>query len=152
MKKVYADGSVVEGTFEEIAQYEALTKQQAGSTIGEALDAFQSEIDWEYVSTDVGFRALTRVKLGNQIRTILQMLHKAGELWTSAKALQELIEYSPSQFAGAMGAFGRRIANTPGYVRDSSFFEYEWNDRQSCYLYRLPPSSRLAVEKARIVD
>lgn len=152
MKKVYPDGSVIEGTFEEIAQYEALTKQRSGPTIGEALDSLQSEVDWEYVSSDVGFRALTRVKLGNQIKTVLKALHVAGELWTSAKALQKLIDYSPSQFAGAMGAFGRRVANTPGYVRDSSFFEYEWNDRQSCYLYRLPPSSRLAVEKARLVD
>ena len=152
MKKVYPDGSAIEGTFEEIAQYEALVKQRNSPSIGEALNSLQSEVDWEFVSSDVGFRALTRLKLGNQIKLVLNALYEAYEVWTSAKTLQELIEYSPSQFAGAMGAFGRRVANTPGYVRDSSFFEYEWDDRQSCYLYRLPPSSRLAVERARVVD
>lgn len=152
MKKTYPDGSVIEGTFEEIVQYEALAKQSARPYLGETLDALGSSVDWEFVSADVGFRALTRSKLGDQMKTILRVLHKAADLWTSAKTLQTLIGYSPSQFAGAMGAFGRRVANTPGYVRDSSFFEYEWDDVQSCYLYRLPPSARSAVEKARIVD
>ena len=58
----------------------------------------------------------------------------------------------PAQFAGLMGAFGRRVVNTPGYVLNSSFFDYEWDDERSCYLYRLPATSRAAVEKARLVD
>lgn len=152
MKKTYPDGTVVEGTFEEIAQYEALARQRGNASLGEALDALEAPVDWEFVSADVGFRALTRAKLGDQMTAILRILHAAGEVWTSAKTLQEKIGYSPSQFAGAMGAFGRRVANTPGYVRDSSFFDYQWNEGQSCYFYRLPPAARIAVEKARVVD
>lgn len=151
MKIVRADGSVVEGTPEEIAQYEAFSRfHQAGqaSSPGDS----PPEIDWEFVGTDVGFRALTRLKLGKETKAILKELYAAGEDWTSAKQLQKLTGYSPSQFAGLMGAFGRRVGNTPGYVRDSSFFEYDWDEAQSCYLYRLPSSSRAAVEKARVLD
>jgi hypothetical protein len=152
MKKVYPDGSVIEGTSEEIAQYEALLSRAGQVPDQNASDLPPVTADWEFVSSDVGFRALTRIKLGKEARAVLSALHKAGDNWTSAKSLQKLIGYSPASFAGLMGAFGRRVANTPGYVRDSSFFEYEYDDGQSCYLYRLPPSSRAAIEKARLVD
>jgi hypothetical protein len=151
MKIVRPDGSVVEGSPEEIAQYEAFSRlHNAGG--GDASDDGSPEVDWEFVSSDVGFRALTRIKLGKESKAVLNQLHSAGDKWTSAKELQQLVNYSPSQFAGLMGAFGRRVSNTLGYVRDSSFFQYDWDSNQSCYLYRLPPSSRAAIEKARILD
>jgi hypothetical protein len=152
MKITRADGSVVEGTPEEIAQYEAFARFHASGTAKTSGDSTEPEVDWEFVSADVGFRALTRIKLGTETKAVLRRLHEAGDSWTSAKELQELVSYSPSQFAGLMGAFGRRVSNTLGYVRDSSFFEYEWDGEKSCYLYRLPPSSRIAIEKARVAD
>lgn len=151
MKIVRPDGSVIEGSPDELAQYEALARiHNAG--ISESATEKSTEVDWEFVSSDVGFRALTRIKLGKETKAVLTCLYAAGEKWTSAKELQRLIDYTPPQFAGLMGAFGRRVANTMGYVRDSSFFQYEWDGNQSCYLYRLPPSSRAAVEKARVLD
>ena len=151
MKIVRADGSVIEGSPEEIAQYEAFSRFH--STVGgETLNEVSPEVDWEFVSSDVGFRALTRIKLGKETKAVLSCLYTAGDKWTSAKELQKLVDYTPPRFAGLMGAFGRRVANTLGYVRDSSFFQYDWDSNQSCYLYRLPPSSRAAIEKARILD
>lgn len=151
MKITRADGSVVEGTAEELAQYEALARFH---TVGAKERDTESPayVDWEFVSSDVAFRALTRIKLGIEAKSVLKALYEAGDNWTSAKSLQTLVGYKPSSFAGLMGAFGRRVANTPGYVRDSSFFEYEWDGSQSCYLYRLPPSTRDAVERARMVE
>lgn len=150
MKITRADGSVVEGTPEEIAQYEAFAKSHGGSQQG-ANQSDSGDVDWEFVSTDVAFRALTRIKLGKEAKAVIKRVYLGGDKWTSATLLQKEIGYSPAQFAGLMGAFGRRLINTPGYVLDSSFWEYEWDGQQSCYLYRLPTPVRAAVERARIV-
>ena len=155
MKKTLPDGSVIDGTPEEIAQYEAFQRFHRPASSNEsqgAADSPTTEIDWEYVSSDVAFRALTRIKLGKETKAVLGTIHAGGEAWTTATVLQKKINYSPSQFAGLMGAFGRRLVNTPGYVLHSAFFEQEWDSDRSCYIYRLPPSVRLAVEKARIPD
>ncbi|HTU10840.1 MAG TPA: hypothetical protein VMG08_08055 [Allosphingosinicella sp.] len=151
MKITRPDGSVVEGTPEELAQYEAFGKPHVSKDLGSP-PADAGAADWEFVSIDVAFRALTRIKLGKQVRAVLKRVYRGGASWTSAAVLQKEIGYTPAQFAGLMGAFGRRVANTPGYVVDSSFWEWEWDAEQSCYLYRLPPSVRAAVEKARIVN
>jgi hypothetical protein len=154
MKKTLPDGSVIDGTPEEIAQYEAFQKFHSVPQPGKSQAAEDSapEVDWEYVSSDVAFRALTRIKLGKETKAILSRIYVGADAWTTATALQEEIGYSPSQFAGLMGAFGRRLINTPGYVLHSAFFEQEWDAERSCYLYRLPPSVRVAVKKARIPD
>lgn len=155
MKIVRPDGSIVEGSPDELVQYEALSRLH--ESLGGVLPADASIsvtplADWEFVSADVAFRALTRIKLGKETKAIIRLLYGAGEAWTSAEVLQKAIGYKPSQFAGLMGAFGRRIVNTAGYVLNSSFFEQEWDAERSCYLYRLPPSARAAVEKARLVE
>jgi hypothetical protein len=146
---------VIDGTPEEIAQYEALQRLHgtlAHSPTQSMNLAVSVEVDWEFVSSDVAFRALTRLKLGKETKAVLNRIYWGGEAWTAAGVLQEEIGYSPNQFAGLMGAFGRRLANTPGYVLHSAFFEQEWDAERACYLYRLPPSVKLAVEKARIPD
>ena len=153
MKISRDDGSVIEGTPEELAQYEAFLRfHNPKATQSEGESAEVSEVaDWEYVSTDVAFRALTRIKLGKETKAIIKRIYDGGEAFTSAGALQAAIGYAPSQFAGLMGAFGRRLVHTPGYVLNSSFFEQDWDSELSCYVYRLPPSVRAAVVKARIV-
>jgi hypothetical protein len=150
MKITRPDGSVIEGSPEELAQYEAFAKSQAGSA-GSAPSVGSEDADWEFVSTDVAFRALTRIKLGKQIKAVLRRVYLAGDKWTGATVLQKEIDYTPAQFAGLMGAFGRRVVNTAGYVLNSSFWEYEWDGQQSCYLYRLPAPVRAALERARVV-
>lgn len=158
MKITRADGSVIEGTAEELAQYEAFSRFHSApgkAMKGQATDTQlndPNDVDWEFVSTDVAFRALTRIKLGAETKAVIRMIYDGGDNWTPASSLQQEIGYSASQFAGLMGAFGRRLVNTPGFVLHSAFFEQEWDDGRSCYLYRLPPSVRPAVEKARIVE
>ncbi|MFN7029387.1 MAG: hypothetical protein ACK4PC_08470 [Sphingopyxis sp.] len=158
MKITRADGSVIEGTAEELAQYEAFSRfhgPSGDSSKAQSFDAQLSDpgdVDWEFVSTDVAFRALTRIKLGAETKAVIRKIYDGGDSWTPASVLQKEIGYSANQFAGLMGAFGRRLVNTPGFVLHSAFFEQEWDDGRSCFLYRLPPSVRPAVEKARIVD
>jgi len=150
MKITRPDGSIIEGSPEELAQYEAFARSPERGDSSPAPVVSEGG-DWEFVSTDVAFRALTRLKLGKQVRAVLRRVYLAGDKWTSAARLQKEIDYTPVQFAGLMGAFGRRVANTPGYVLNSSFWEYEWDGQQSCYLYRLPAPVRAALERARVV-
>ncbi len=155
MKKMLADGSIIEGTPEEVAQYEAFQRFHNGSSDPQGApnpSAQPEAVDWEYASSDVAFRVLTRLKLGKETKAVLNRLYMNGDVWTPATDLQTEIGYKPSQFAGLMGAFGRRFVNTPGYVLHSAFFEQEWDGDRSCYLYRLPASVRAAAEKARIPD
>jgi hypothetical protein len=155
VKKILADGSIIDGTPEEIAQYEAFQRlhgQTSSIALAPSPSTSSEAVDWEFVSGDVAFRVLTRLKLGKETKAVLNRLYQNGETWTPATDLQSEISYTPSQFAGLMGAFGRRFVNTPGYVLHSAFFEQEWDSDRSCYLYRLPASVRLAVEKARIPD
>lgn len=155
MKKTLADGSVIDGTPEEIAQYEAFQRFHSGSSLDKSaaqLEMAAPDVDWEFVSADVAFRALTRIKLGKETKAVLSRIYLGADKWTTATDLQKEVGYSPSQFAGLMGAFGRRLVNTAGYVLHSAFFEQEWDGERSCYIYRLPPSVRIAVEKARIPD
>ena len=52
--------------------------------------------------------------------------------------LHGITGYRPSQFAGQMGAFGRRVANTEGYDSGLTFFKSRWNEDEDTWDYRLP--------------
>jgi hypothetical protein len=160
MRIVKPDGSVIEGTAAELAEFEAMQRFhetrpgiESPTKVGKipTVESAETE-DWEYASADLAFRVLTRLRLSKEQREMLALIYAGGDAWTSATDIQKKIGYKPSQFAGLMGAFGRRFVNTPGYVLHSAFFEQEWDADRSCYLYRFPPSVRTAVEKARIVD
>ncbi len=157
MRIVRPDGTVVEGSPQELAQYEGFLSFNSPKTAAMRTGSLASQndvgdvYDFRFVSSDVAFRALTRIKLSEKQILVLIKMHEAGTNWITGTALQQAIGYSASQFAGLMGAFGRRVIYTPGYVLDSAFFEQEWNEVGSCYSYRLPPSVREAVERARIV-
>ncbi|MES2302789.1 MAG: hypothetical protein V4521_12090, partial [Pseudomonadota bacterium] len=74
MKKILPDGSIIEGTPEEIAHYEAFQRLHgnASANAGSVANAVtETDVDWEYVSGDVAFRALTRIKLGKETKAVL---------------------------------------------------------------------------------
>jgi hypothetical protein len=150
MKITRADGSTVEGSPQELAQFEEFSRHVGLRQPATPISAEEITDDWEFVSADVAFRMLTRIKLSEQTQAVIAAIYNGGDKWTSAKKLQQVINYTPSQFAGLMGAFGRRLVNTPGWVAGSAFFDYKWDADQSCYLYRIPPTVRLAIEKARL--
>ena len=83
-------------------------------------------------------RALTRLRLSPPMRRVLAALYEAHPNWLSLPALHGIAEYEPAQFAGLMGAFGRRVANTEGYDSDLLFFESRWNENEETWEYRLP--------------
>lgn len=163
MRVVRSDGSVIEGTPSEIAEFEKIISSNlmmVPSSISDMVEKVTDKVeanqvaddDWQFTSTDVAFRCLTRLKLSKPLRATIKLIYGGGNRWVSAASLQKAVGYSPAQFGGMMGAFGRRLINTPGYVVNSSFFDWEWDEKASCYKYRLPPSVRLAVENAHIAS
>ena len=65
--------------------------------------------------------------------------------------LHGIADYEPAQFAGLMGAFGRRVANTEGYDSDLLFFESRWNDNEETWDYRVPDTVREALALEQLV-
>jgi hypothetical protein len=160
MRIVRPDGTIIEGTAQELAAFEAALKfsipenrpvvSSTGSKPREGGEG-GSVPDFRFVQSDVALRALTRIRLSKEQALVLVELYNAGDKWVQASVLQSAIGYKPSQFAGLMGAFGRRVAYTPGYVAYSAFFEQEWDANSACYRYRLPESVREALRLAKLV-
>lgn len=80
-----------------------------------------------------------------------KMLYNAHPKLVLATEIHKEIKYSPAQLAGLMGAFGRRLAQTEGYISGDWFCITEWNDDTHCYEYGLPNSVRNALELERLV-
>ena len=150
---------VVEGTPDEISQ--VVNKMETGSvaiqalnqtafSAGSATGAQASEGDRVYVETDVARRVFRRRPLSQQQRQTLEHLVKAHPEWVTAQALQKATGYSPAQFAGLMGAFGRRLTHTDGYVEGSWLFDCEWSDETRGWLYKLPETVFDAVKAEKI--
>ena len=80
--------------------------------------------------------------------TIKQMLRRLAEdsgTWISSDKLYRPLGYSSHQFAGMMGAFGRRVKNR--YSKSEWFFEYRWDDKVGMVVYRMnPPASEFILE------
>lgn len=140
-------GSVeVEGTPQEISQLlwsmgvHDVTKLTAKttSTVG----------DKDAVSQDVAFRMLKRRPLSDPQKALFSLLRTNHPKWTSAKELQKITKYRPNQLAGLLGALGKRVSSTEGYVKGSILLDYRWDYDDDCYFYRLPDDVKAAVERA----
>jgi hypothetical protein len=147
--RINIEGREVEGTPEEVAQLLGLLSKVSPSQ--PAPPPPRSEGASPFVSEDMAYQVLTRRKLGSSHVKMLQKLDEAGDSWTTAPQLQNALGVTTREFAGVLGAFGRRVSYTPG-ATSRSFFDQYWDDEQSYNLYRLPPSVRTALRKAGIVS
>ena len=136
-----------EGTPIELAAVK-LSLDQAAADAALAQQSRKTQGSKVFVSEDVAFDVLTRRPLADSYRIILKVLHAAGDSWTMATELQKRLKYSKSEFAGLMGAFGRRLSYSDGVQDGDQFFDNEWNDELGCNRYRLPQNIRSAVAKA----
>lgn len=114
------------------------------------LDSSVSESS-EVVTTRFARRVLTRLGLSVPMTKVLTALYEASPGSVPMTTLHEIAEYAPSQFAGLMGAFGRRIANTEGYEPDRKFFYYKWNEAAGTWDYRLPETVCEALKIEQLV-
>ncbi len=146
--RVTINGFEVEGTPEEVA---ALIR--AHGTVASAKEPAEREKaavvgdDERFASEKVAFRALRRRPLSSAQRILFRTLLDAYPEWVSASKLQATTGYGPNQLGGLLGAIGRRLSQTDGYVRNTSMLEWLWDADENEYSYRLPASSRNAVER-----
>ncbi len=99
----------------------------------------------EFVTKAVAQKMLRRRPLAPEQRTTIKEIHAAYPKTALATELQMKLNYTPAQFAGLMGAFGRRLSHTGGFVAGTKFFAKEWDYTAGCYRYSLPNSVREAV-------
>ena len=104
-----------------------------------------------FVTTRFARRALKRLKLSKPMKKVMRALYEAHPERLPLATLQDVAGYSPPQFAGLMGAFGRRLANTEGYDSDVEFFEYDWDEDGETWTYRLPDTAREALALEELV-
>jgi hypothetical protein len=151
-------GYLFEGTAQEVI--EAMTAMQAvsGSGLGSeptpppavAPTVGEEGEEKQFVSTEVARRVLSRRPLSREQLGVLKMLHTAFPGWVPAGKLQAAISYTPAQFAGLMGAFGRRFSHTDGYVQNTWLFDAEWDYDVGAYNYRLPETMKAAMDAEKL--
>ena len=149
----------VEGTAAEISQVlrvlpgaatvDTAAVELADEVVLPTTDSETSTAELRFVTTRFARRALTRLKLSKPMRNLLRALCEAHPNWLSQAEMCDASGYHGSQYSGLMGAFGRRLANTDGYDSEAHFFEYQWDEDNEAWVYRLPDSVRevLATEK-----
>ena len=76
-------------------------------------------------------RILTRRPLSPNLKTVLKTLLKAESGGLSTSEIAGAVGISRQELAGVFGAFGRRVANTPGYSDGQTLVGYarEYNDK-----------------------
>jgi hypothetical protein len=105
----------------------------------------------KFVSAEVALRFFARRPLSKEQRAVITAVYNSQSDGVLASALQREIDYTPSKFAGLMGAFGRRLVHTNGYVDYTWLFDNQWESEHACNRYRFPPSVREAIEQAGLV-
>ena len=72
----------------------------------------------------------------DKMKLVLEFLAKNPNQPIHSDKLYAEIEYSAHQFAGAMGAFGRRVKNR--YSKAVWFFEARWDPEAGMAVYNMP--------------
>ena len=152
--------TILEGTAEEIIEVintierasEAVVTKSRGDPLDPDSPSQPVGGTTVFVTTEFARRALARLRLSRSMRAMLKALYDANSGYVTTTSLLGVVGYgSGHQFAGLMGAFGRRLANTPGYDAQAWFFDSQWNDDEGAWEYRLPDTVREALEGERLV-
>ena len=105
----------------------------------------------KFVTTEFARLVLSRRVLSAPMKAVLSEIYHAHPNWVSSTRLYEVSGYTVAQFAGLMGAFGRRMAHTKGFDVSAYFFDCEWDDLANSWKYRLPEMVREALEAEGLV-
>lgn len=116
-----------------------------------ALKAHSASEGDDPVSVKFARRVLKRLAISEPMQAVLQELYDAGDAWVGIEQLCSASNYTRQQFAGLMGAFGRRVSHTQGYDEETYFFEVEWDHENSGWRYKLPSTVRDALVQEEIV-
>ena len=156
--------TIYEGTSEEIAKIaRAMQSSPAENTLPlvsstmptpseepKSIKGVGSNSRNAFISSDIALRAFTRRRLSNTQKKLLRKLMSSSPNWASRDELLEETGYTANQFAGLVGALGRRVSHTQGYVDGTSWIDVRRNDSLSTLEYRLPESTHQALSEISI--
>lgn len=149
---------VFEGTVEEVNEISASLGLIRGDLSSVAVLPVEPEPSGssvtggeEAVSLLFARRVLKRRGISEPMKAVLKALYDAGEQMVPISELCDVSGYTRPQFAGLMGAFGRRISHTQGYDGETYFFKTEWDHENGEWLYSLPAAVRDALVKEGFV-
>lgn len=151
---------VIEGTSSEIG--DIISKISSESMISAVVNSRGGEIRPKasasngegpnaFVTESFAKRVLTRLKLSEPMKKVLQTLLDANGEWVEGSKLHKVSGYTPAQFAGLMGAFGRRMAHTHGYDEEAHFWDWKEAEDGSGWIYRLPESVLKVLREENIL-
>ena len=145
---------MIDGSPEEVVTVaKGLEKSDVAGTV-QTPAAPPAEIDPDdkvFASTEVARRVFNRRPLSPEQKAVLKTLSDAYPEWVPAAKLHAATGYTPAQFAGLMGAFGRRFTHTEGFVSNSWLFDAEWNYERGAYDYKLPETVLEAVKVEHVI-
>ena len=104
----------------------------------------------EIVPAELMHRALKRLPLTDNTRTMLKVLYEAEDdegYVPRSKLWQALGLKKDTQLNGVLGKFGMRVKRTDGYDGTSGYFEYRKRAQTGEWCYRLPDELRDVVRK-----
>ena len=144
---------VIEGTPEEVLSVAKGLEVGASSPLDGAPAVPTADAPGEraFVSTEVARKVLNRRPLSREQKTVLTILAKRHPTWVPAAELQAATGYTTAQFAGLMGAFGRRFTHTDGYIQGSWLFDAQWDYDKGAYDYRLPDTVLEAMKAEKLL-
>ena len=147
---------VFEGTAEEISKVVHTMQPTASSEPPEeaspsTMQSKTAEGPTKFVTTEFARRALTRIPLSDAFKAVIEALDKTHPEYVLTADLYEATNYTSAQFAGLMGAFGRRMLYTEGYDENADFFDSRRNEEAGEWEWRLPDTVREALRLENLV-
>ena len=144
--------TTIEGTPEEIltivkgmgekASPDPVENEESPAVVAEEVE----EEEKTFVTVEVARRVMNRRPLSKEQKLVFKTLADAHPEWVPAATLQQVTGYARANFAGLMGAFGRRFTHTEGFVANSWLFDQEWDYETGAFKYRLPETTLAAVK------
>ncbi|MBV9932153.1 MAG: hypothetical protein JO013_14585 [Alphaproteobacteria bacterium] len=147
------EGVEIEGTPEEIA---ILLRSIRGDSRGPetvaapAISAApeEAEADDEHgITSKFAYRTLRRIPLSASQRALFSVLKQAYPDWTLASEIQRQLSWTGTQLGGVLGGLGRRLTATKGYKSGFVLWEWQWDDDEGEYSYRLPQAVIAALDR-----
>lgn len=151
--------AVVEGSPDQLAEFAKLMGFSGGGTLTAAAptsepapvaDALIGADGRPVVTKDFAKLVLSRRPLAPEQRAFFKLLAEAYPKQILATDVQAAVNYTPQQFAGLMGAFGRRTTYTNGYNPNAWFVLTDWDHSVGCYRYSIPHTVKEALDELRL--
>jgi hypothetical protein len=93
---------------------------------------------------------LTRRHLSRSMKGVLKALLAAGPTGLTTTDIAKAIGITTAQLAGVFGAFGRRVASTPGWPQSVYFITYMRDEADRDWLLSLSDIVRQVLEGGRV--